>query len=42
MDGDRALSFWSENKDFIFSVIEKFPATATKHEAENSNAEDAA
>lgn len=27
MDGDVALSFWRNNKDFIKDVIEKYPAT---------------
>jgi len=29
MDGRRALSFWNENKKFIFDVIEMKPAVAT-------------
>lgn len=32
MDGEKALTFWVEWKDFIFNIIEKYPATKTGHE----------
>ena len=32
MEGDEALDFWSENKEFIKMTIEKYPAAETKHE----------
>jgi hypothetical protein len=32
MDGDKALKFWRENKDFILQTVERFPATKTGKE----------
>ena len=32
MDGEKALRFWRENKDFILSTIERFPAVKTGKE----------
>lgn len=32
MDGDKAIEFWAENKDFIFTAIEKYPANKTGKE----------
>ena len=33
MDGDKALEFWRENKDFIKMTIEKYPAVKTGDES---------
>tara|TARA_Y100000310_G_scaffold343390_1_gene450807 strand:+ start:6232 stop:6360 length:129 start_codon:yes stop_codon:yes gene_type:complete len=42
MDGQQAANFWVENKEFIQTVIEEYPATETKHEESESNNAEAA
>lgn len=32
MDGDDALRFWAENKEFIKMTIDKYPATPTEYQ----------